>query len=426
METLDVDQIDHRNKEILMSIRRLMNMAAGLALATGAGLTNSLQAQNPAADFRADAAFVNQVAATNLMEVRLGQLAGTKAQTPAVKQFAAKMVNDHTWMQEQWIARANRLGGPFSARYTPEQQADVTRLSKLSGAEFERAYMDLMVQDHQKNLAAFQTQGRAARSADARELVERGIPALQEHYNLATQIRAQVSGDVAAANNPNAQQQPGAQPTTPWGNVKPEVKPAPGSQQPAQQPAQQPGQPAPQNQPAQANQGNPQDAQVTAQARADAKADAEFIRDIAADHTLELRLAEVAVRRAQHPQVKQFAEKILNDHRSMQERWLAMANRNGLALQPGYGKLHRAKLTKLEKRSGASFDREYMTLEVRNHKDYLDYFNREGQAARSADVRELVDRDTPALTEHFNLAKRIGAQVNADTNVELRATSLLR
>ncbi|HEX7336004.1 MAG TPA: DUF4142 domain-containing protein [Gemmatimonadales bacterium] len=402
-----------------MSIQRLMNTAAGLALAAGAGMTNSLQAQNPAADFKAANAFVTQVAAANLMEVRLGQLANTKAQTPSVKQFASKMVNDHTQMQQTWMNVARKHGAPFNARYTPEQQAEVTRLSKLSGAEFERAYMDLMVQDHQKNVAAFQSQGRAQRSEDVRELVERDLPALQEHYNLATRIRAEVSGDVAAANNPNGQQQPGAQPTTPWGNVKPEVKPAPGSQQPAQQP----GQPAPQNQPAQANQGNAQDAQVTAQARADAKADAEFIRDVTADHTLEQRLAELAVRRAQNPQVKQYAQKMLNDHRAMQDLWMAAANKNGLAIKPGYGKNHKAKLTKLEKRSGAAFDREYMTLEVRNHKDYLDYFNREGQAARSADVRELVNRDTPALTEHFNLAKRIGAQVNADTNVELRVTS---
>ena len=405
-----------------MSIRTLMSTAAGLALATGAGLTNSLHAQNAAADFKADNAFVAQVAGSNLMEVRLGQAVRSKVQTPRVQQYAAKMVNDHSTAQQQWMAVAKKHGASFNARLSSEQEQTLNRLRALSGRELEVAYMDQMVQDHQNNLNTFTTQGRSARSADTRELGERGILMLGEHLRLANQIRGELNTNVAA--NPNAPaQQPGAQPTTPWGDVKPEVKPAPGSQQPG---SQQPGQPAPQSQSSQANQGSAQISDVTAQTKADVKADAEFIKDIAADHSLEQDLAKLASKKAQNPQVKQYAERVLNDHKEMQQLWLAVANKNDMKLTSGYGKNHKSKLTKLQKRSGASFDREYMTMEIRNHKDYLDYFNREGQSAHAADVRELVNRHTPALQSHFNLAKQIGARVGADTNVELRATSLLR
>jgi putative membrane protein len=401
-----------------MSIRRLMATAAGaLAIAAGAGQMSSLQAQNTDADFKADNAFVNEVAAANLMEVRLGQIAGSKAQTPAVKQFGAKMVNDHNSMQQLWMATARKHGAAFNARYTPEQQQDISRLSGLSGTQFEQAYMDLMVQDHQKDLAAFKTQGYAARSADVRELATRFTPALQEHYNLATQVRSQVSGGAAVATNPSqpAQQQG---PVTPWENVK---KDPPREPTPSQQPTGT-AVPAPTTT-AQTTPASTPAPVVTEQAKADVKTDAKFIREVAADNLLELRMAELAAGKAQNPSVKQYAQKLIPDNTWMQEQWSAMASQHGMPVTPGIGKRHLAKLKKLQKLSGRDFDRAYMTIEVQNHKDYLDYFQREGRAAHSAAVRELVERHIPALQTHFNLAKQIGPQVDADVSAQVRTTS---
>ena len=396
-----------------MSIRTLMNTAAGLALATGAGLTNALQAQNTAADFRADNAFVSQVAAANLMEVRLGQTAQTKAQTLRVQQYAAKMVNDHSYSQEQWMARARKHGAPFNARFSAEQEQQMTRLKGLSGREFEVAYMDLMVQDHQKTLSAHQTQGRSARSADTRELVEREILVLGEHSRLAAQIRAELDAPAVAANNPNAPaQQPGAQPTTPWGDVKPEVKPAPGSQQPTQT-TQQAGQAGPVVVPAKA----------TAKEQADIKADARFFGNAAQFNLIQQRLGELAQTRGQNAAVKRFGQMMAKDHAELQRVWVATAQRNGVPSSPSLGPKHMNKVNKIEKQNGKKFDKEYMSLMVQEHKEYLDYFQREGRGARSADVRAMANREIPILWDHFNLAKRVGDQVDAKTNVEPRATS---
>lgn len=404
-----------------MSIRSMMAAgAAGLAIATGAGTMNPLQAQNAAADFRADSAFVNKVAAGNLLEVRLGQMAEKKATTPAVKQFGARMRTDHTAWQQEWMAAARQNSYPFAARWTTEQQQAYSRLNELSGQDFERAYLELMVTNHYNTINAFQSARRGARSAVVRGLADKGLPGIQAHHTLATQVRAQANGEVSVASNDTAaQQQNGAQPTTPWGNVKPEVKPAPGSQQPSQQPAQQPSQ----DQQPTAQTTPPTVTPVSARARADFKKDLEFVRDIAADHELERDLAELGLRKAQHEQVKRYAQQEVKDHGWMQERWVSMASRNGRPMTPSYGKKHRAKLQKLEKKSGADFDRAYMSMEVENHKDYLDYFNREGRAARSADVREMVNRESRVLEEHFNWGKQVGAMVGADTTAQLRVTA---
>ena len=407
-----------------MSIRRLMaTLAGGLAIATGAGQMSSLQAQNASADFKADNAFVSQVAAGNLMEVRLGQLAASKAQTPAVKDFGNRMVSDHTSLQQLWMAAARKNGAPFNARYTTEQQQEILQLNRLSGTQFEQAYMDLMVQDHQKDLNAFQTQGRAARSSEVRDLVERAIPTLQYHYNLATQVRSQINGGAAVATNPSqpAQQPAPAGQQSPWENVKP------GSTQPTTQPAQQPTttaqQPTTPATPTTAVQTPGQSSAISAEEIGFFKQDAKFIREVAADHMLEQQLGELAATKAENPSVKQYGRKMVTDHTMMQEKWISMTTRNGMTITPGIGKNHKAKLTKLQKKSGKAFDKEYMTLEVRNHRDYINYFQREGMGARSSAVRDMTRRDTPMLMEHFNLGKQLGAQVNADVSAEIRTSS---
>ena len=90
-----------------------------------------------------------------------------------------------------------------------------------------------------------------------------------------------------------------------------------------------------------------------------------------------------------------------------------MAANNGMPIKSGMGPNHQAKLDRLEKFSGADFDREYMALEMQNHDDYLSYFRKEGRAANSAAVRQQVNRGIPILEQHLRQAEEIGAKVGA-------------
>ena len=80
-------------------------------------------------------------------------------------------------------------------------------------------------------------------------------------------------------------------------------------------------------------------------------------------------------------------------------------------------------LTKLEKLSGREFDQAYISTVVQDRKDYIDYFEKEGRAAHSSQVRQLVNRDVATLRSHFTEGKKIGGQVGADVNVSLRSDS---
>jgi putative membrane protein len=369
-----------------MSIRRLMATAAGgLVIALGAGAASPLQGQGTPDDLNKDSEFIREVAADHLLEIRLGTIAQQKATNPAVKQFGERMVSEHTSMLEQWRALVTKSGFPFQPGLRDEQEEEVERLEKVSGTEFDRAYMTSMIQDHQNAVTKFQTKGQSANSVQVRELVNSGLPVLQQHLNLAIQVGNQVGAtNVAVTPTPTA------------------PAPTPSAQPPAQNP--------------------PTAAQTTPVAKENLRPDRKFIVEIASDNQLEATLGDLAVRKAQSPAVRQYGQRMVTDHNRLQNEWMDMASRNGMWFKTGMGKHHRQKIRDVEKLSGAAFDRAYMNMQIRNHKDYINYLEKEGQALGSSQARNLVNSSlVPTFKEHFNQAKQIGVQVGADTAVTLRS-----
>ena len=178
-----------------MSMRRLMARAAGgLVITLGAGL-NTIQAQQVGTDQQ----LVAQVAAGNVLEVRLGQTAHNKATNVAVREFGQRMVNEHSTLQKQWMDVAKKSAIPFKADLSPTQVQEFERLNQLSGAEFDRAYMDAMVQGHQTKLSSLQSERSASHSSGVRQLIESTLPIVQQHLIQAQQIASQVGVTTTAS-----------------------------------------------------------------------------------------------------------------------------------------------------------------------------------------------------------------------------------
>jgi putative membrane protein len=260
-----------------MSVRRLMAMAGGLALAFAAVPRVQLHAQLEA--LREDSKFIFQAASSNLFEIRLGQLAQSKAINPAVKQFGQQMVTDHSNLESQLSASVSKGGTRFQPSMTKEHQQEVDNLGKISGAEFDRAYMSSMIRHHQQDVATFQSAGSSARSAEARQIITTGLPVLQRHLSMATQVGGQVgaTGGVAVTT-------PSGQVTTPPVVVQNPTTPS---------------------------------GQVTAQSRADFNADMPFVREAASANIMEIRLGQLAQTKGTNLAVKQFGQRMVTDHTSL-------------------------------------------------------------------------------------------------------------
>jgi putative membrane protein len=136
----------------------------------------------------ADRGFVQKAAEGGLAEVELGKLATEQASSDEVKKFGQRMVADHSKSNDQLKQVASRVGVTLPDKLNPKDQATKDRLSKLSGEQFDAAYMRDMVKDHTKDLAEFRHQSQSAKNDDVKNFAAQTLPTLQDHLQQAKSI----------------------------------------------------------------------------------------------------------------------------------------------------------------------------------------------------------------------------------------------
>jgi len=161
-----------------------------LALA-GASLAGAALAQGAAVP-AADRAFAEKAAAGGAAEVEGGKVAEQRAANDKVKQFGARMVQDHGKANDELKQIASGKGLQLPSAPDAHDQQEMARMQKLSGAEFDRAYMDHMVKDHKKDIAEFKKQASSGKDPEIKAFAAKTLPTLQEHLKMAEAADAEV------------------------------------------------------------------------------------------------------------------------------------------------------------------------------------------------------------------------------------------
>lgn len=137
--------------------------------------------------------FVEKAATDGMLEVRLGEMAQQKAQSADVKSFGQMMVTDHTAANEKLKTIAQNLNVTVPSDLTPEQQEKADRLNGLSGAEFDREYMKLMVEDHQKAVELFEQASEGNLPNELKQFATDTLPTLEMHLERAQEIESNLT-----------------------------------------------------------------------------------------------------------------------------------------------------------------------------------------------------------------------------------------
>lgn len=166
--------------------------------ATQSGMANSTMnsGQSSKTLDAMDRSFVNQAAEGGLAEVELGKMAETKAANPQVKQFAERMVHDHTQANDQLKQVASDEGIQLPDHISQKDRMLKARLSKLSGDQFDKVYMQNMVKDHQKDVAQFKRESKDAQNPAVRNFAQKTTPILESHLSEAEQIAPKVEANM--------------------------------------------------------------------------------------------------------------------------------------------------------------------------------------------------------------------------------------
>jgi len=128
-----------------------------------------------------DATFVKKAADGGMAEVSLAKLAQEKASSADVKSFAAKLEKDHSQANDELKELASKKSITLPTAPSKSHQATHDRLAKLSGAEFDKAYVTTMLDDHQKDVREFQRVASGAGDADVKAFASKTLPTLKDH-----------------------------------------------------------------------------------------------------------------------------------------------------------------------------------------------------------------------------------------------------
>jgi putative membrane protein len=136
----------------------------------------------------ADHQFAMKAAQGGLAEVELGRLATEKASSDEVKKFGQRMVDDHSKANDELKSEAQKKNITLPSSVDAKDKALMDRLSKLSGAAFDRAYMSAMVKDHRTDVAEFQNEASNGHDADLKAWAAKTLPTLQDHLKQAESV----------------------------------------------------------------------------------------------------------------------------------------------------------------------------------------------------------------------------------------------
>ena len=180
----------------------LGSMILSAALVVPIGLVAAQQAPSAPAKSALDSAdrrFVMGASRGGRAEVELGKLASERGSSDAVKQFGQRMVTDHGKAYEELKALADQKGVAVAADMDARDKRLYERLSKLSGAQFDRAYMEAMVKDHKKDVSEFKREARRAKDPELKAWATKTLPTLEEHLKLAQTVDGQVKTSARAS-----------------------------------------------------------------------------------------------------------------------------------------------------------------------------------------------------------------------------------
>lgn len=142
---------------------------------------------------KADASFMVNAASGGMLELQLGELVETRSRNQRVKRFAAMMIKDHSEIGEKLKALADSKNITLPDSMSNRHQKEKERLQKKNGAAFDEAYIDLMVEDHRKDIREFEQQAKNGTNEAVKAFASDHLRMLHKHLDSAMSIQKAVS-----------------------------------------------------------------------------------------------------------------------------------------------------------------------------------------------------------------------------------------
>lgn len=138
--------------------------------------------------------FVKTASEAGLMEVNFAELALRQADKADVKAFAQMMVDDHTKINGELLKLANKDQFTPAAKMNAKDQEEFSKLSKMKGADFDRAYVHNQLEAHEGAVALFKSEAKDGKNADLKAFAEKTLPTLEHHLDMVQKLTGEEKG----------------------------------------------------------------------------------------------------------------------------------------------------------------------------------------------------------------------------------------
>ncbi len=144
--------------------------------------------------------------------------------------------------------------------------------------------------------------------------------------------------------------------------------------------------------------------------------DRKFLMDAAMAGLKEVELGRWAAQKGSSDAVKQFGQRMVDEHRQANTELMTLATSKGITLPTALDEKHQRDVTKLSARSGAEFDRAYSKMMLSEHKKAVSDFEKQTNRGADPDLKAFATKTLPALQEHLQMAMALPGNEGANTN----------
>lgn len=135
--------------------------------------------------------------------------------------------------------------------------------------------------------------------------------------------------------------------------------------------------------------------------------DQKFLKKAAEGGMAEIAMGKLAEQKGSTEAVKQFGQKLVNDHTKANDQLKEVAAKENLEVPSALSKKHQKQVDKLAKLSGPKFDKAFIHHAVKDHKKDIEEFKAEAQHGSNPTVRQFASNSVPVLQEHLNIAENL-------------------
>ncbi len=155
-------------------------------------------------------------------------------------------------------------------------------------------------------------------------------------------------------------------------------------------------------------------------------ADRAFVSKALEGGTAEVQLGQLAQQKSQSEDVKQFGQKMVEDHTQLGDQMKPIAQQLGVKEPKGPSKKDKQLMAKLEGLSGPQFDEAYIQAMVKDHKQDLKEFRNEAQNAQDPNVKQAAQQGAGVISQHLQMIQQIAQSHNVAVEGKSKTTASLR